>query len=336
MGGAGRQHDQTVEAECDTARRRHVGERPQKVLVDRITLAVDTVLLIHVGGEATALLGRLGQFGEAVGEFDPAGIELEALRETRIRRLHPRQRRLACRIFGEERGAADPEIGLDLFREHTAENIRPGIVRGDTGSGRRGSGGEAVAILEQIVKIDAGVAGKGLGNRQALGLSIRIGGVTAPAKGVGAGRLGRRPEESGAVEHDGLIGFSGAIPLDHGELRRVQGASFAIAEDAGKVDDLLLAGGEQLLHGELGRGVEVALHLRPVRTDPFGGEGVKVGFVARRYLQGGSLDLDKSVVREPTAKRREDAIAGEQKRPPVVVAFPFPEPRFRHRTFPTP
>ena len=71
------------------------GERGQKILVERIALAVDALLLVHVGGEAPALLGRVGQLGEAVGEFDAAGIELEALGEARIVRLRPRQRRLA-------------------------------------------------------------------------------------------------------------------------------------------------------------------------------------------------------------------------------------------------
>ena len=54
-------------------------ERGQKILVDRIALAVDALLLVHLGGEAAALLAGVGQFGEAVGELDAAGIELEAL-----------------------------------------------------------------------------------------------------------------------------------------------------------------------------------------------------------------------------------------------------------------
>ena len=83
---AGREHDQPVEAEGDAARLRHFGERRKEILVERVALAVDPRLLVHFGGEAAALLGRVGQLGEAVGEFDPAGIELEALGDARVAR----------------------------------------------------------------------------------------------------------------------------------------------------------------------------------------------------------------------------------------------------------
>ena len=61
-------------------------ERGEEILVDRIALAVDALLLVHLGLEAPALLGRIGQFAEAVGELDAAGIELEALGDARIAR----------------------------------------------------------------------------------------------------------------------------------------------------------------------------------------------------------------------------------------------------------
>ena len=55
-----------------------IGKRGEEVLVDRIALAIDRLLLVHVGGEAPALLGGVGQFAEGVGELDAAAIELEA------------------------------------------------------------------------------------------------------------------------------------------------------------------------------------------------------------------------------------------------------------------
>ena len=82
---AGRQHDQPVEAERDAARLRHHRERGQEILVDRVALAIDALLLGHLGLEAAALLGRVGQLAEAVGELDAAGIELEALGHARDR-----------------------------------------------------------------------------------------------------------------------------------------------------------------------------------------------------------------------------------------------------------
>ena len=56
----------------------------EKILVDRIGLAVNPQPLRHFRLEPSALLGRIGQFAEAIGELDPAGIEFEALGETRV------------------------------------------------------------------------------------------------------------------------------------------------------------------------------------------------------------------------------------------------------------
>ena len=60
----------------------------------------------HVLLEAAALLGGVGQFAEGVGEFDAAGVELEAFGDARVVRVEPRQRRLAGGIIarGTSRG----------------------------------------------------------------------------------------------------------------------------------------------------------------------------------------------------------------------------------------
>ena len=113
---AGRQHHQPVEAERDAAGRRHLRERRQEILVERIALAVDALLLGHLALEAAALLGRIGQLAEAVGEFDAAGIELEALGDARIVPARPRQRRLERRIFVKDGRAADAEIAARSSR----------------------------------------------------------------------------------------------------------------------------------------------------------------------------------------------------------------------------
>ena len=70
-------------------------QRGEKILVDRIGLAVDALLDRHGLLEAPALLDRVGQFAEGVGELDAAGIELEALGDARVVRAETRQRRLA-------------------------------------------------------------------------------------------------------------------------------------------------------------------------------------------------------------------------------------------------
>ena len=54
---------------------------------------------VHVRFESAPLLGRIGQFAEAVGELDAAGIKLEALGDARVIGAAARQRRLARRVF---------------------------------------------------------------------------------------------------------------------------------------------------------------------------------------------------------------------------------------------
>ena len=80
-------------------------ERGQELLVDRIALAVHALLLGHLGLEAAALLGRIGELAEAVGKLDAAGIELETLGYAWVRRRRPRQRCFDGRILGRESSA---------------------------------------------------------------------------------------------------------------------------------------------------------------------------------------------------------------------------------------
>ena len=135
----------------------------EEILVDRIALAIDARLLVHVGLEAAALLGRVGQFAEGVGEFDAAGIELEAFRDARIAGFGPRQRRLRDRIFAQDRGAAAGRDAARCARQDAAEDVRPGVVGGDADAGLDGVGGEPVAIDIVIGRhgaqqVDAGMA----------------------------------------------------------------------------------------------------------------------------------------------------------------------------------
>src|SRR5438132_14165973 len=66
---AGRQHDEAIEPERDPgAGGQPVLEGGEEVLVDRIGLAVELPLLRLVGDEPPALLGRIGQLAEGVGE----------------------------------------------------------------------------------------------------------------------------------------------------------------------------------------------------------------------------------------------------------------------------
>src|SRR3954471_3318791 len=86
------QHDQTVETERYARGLRHRGNGIEKLLVERVALAVAPRLLVHGRRKAAALFGRIGQFAEAIRQFDSAGIDLETFGHARIRALCPRQR----------------------------------------------------------------------------------------------------------------------------------------------------------------------------------------------------------------------------------------------------
>ena len=81
------QHDQPVEAERDAAGRRHRRQRGKEILVDRVALAVEASARRDLRLEPAALLGRVGELAEGVGELDAAGKQLEALGKARIVRL---------------------------------------------------------------------------------------------------------------------------------------------------------------------------------------------------------------------------------------------------------
>ena len=101
----------------------------------------------------------------------------------------------------------------------------------------------------------------------------------------------------------------------------------AIAEDPGEGEDARLAGGEQFLHGEFRRGVEIPLEPSAAGRDQLGREGMQMGLVSGRDLQRRRLDLDEASGVEPAAERRHDPVPREQERPPVGVAAGRPERR---------
>ena len=132
---------------------------------------------------------------------------------------------------------------------------------------------------------------------------------------VQAGGLRALGEQRGAVGHQRLVGFVGAIPFQQRELGMMYRAALAVAEHAGEGDDLRLAGRQQLLAGEFGRGVQMHARAPAVRRRELGGEGVQVGFIARRDLQDRHLDFDEAVAGKPVPQGRLDAPASRQERP---------------------
>jgi len=104
----------------------------------------------------------------------------------------------------------------------------------------------------------------------------------------------------------------------------VQRAPLAIAEYGREGEDALLAGRQQLLAGELGRGVEIKRVLGAVRIDERGAEGVQMGLIARRGLQNTRVDFDKALRLEPAADRGYDPPSRQQESAPIGMVLWVP------------
>ncbi len=91
----------------------------EELLIERIPFAVGCLFHIHFGFEPASLFDRIGQLSEAVGEFHPASIELEALGEARIAGQWTRQGGLFGRIFAEQREPTLPQLRFDALDKDT-------------------------------------------------------------------------------------------------------------------------------------------------------------------------------------------------------------------------
>ncbi len=127
-----------------------------------------------------------------------------------------------------------------------------------------------------------------------------------------------------------VILFVRPVPFQHGEFGMMQRTALAVAEHAREGEQPLLAGCEQLLGGELRRGMEIELRTARVRRDQFGRERVQVRLVAGRSLQDRGLDLDEIAGDKPRPQGRRDAHARQQKRPPVGINVRRPPGRRGH------
>ena len=137
----------------------------------------------------------------------------------------------------------------------------------------------------------------------------------------------RGGEQCRAIRDQHIVALVRPVPFEHGELGMMQRASFAIAEHARKRKEPRLAGRQQLLGGELRRGPQVERRVGPIQPDGLGGEGMQVGLVARRDLQGRRFDLEEIPVYEPGADGRRDPVARQQQRPTVGMPVGRPPGR---------
>jgi hypothetical protein len=134
--GPGRNHRQPVEPQRNPRRLRHAMlQRPKEILVQLPVRTLHRMTARAIGQEAGALLGRVGQLDERVGQFDPAHEQLEALRHTRIIGAAPRQRGLGGGPMGQETGPVATEPRLHPLQQQPEEQILPGFPRAQPGAG---------------------------------------------------------------------------------------------------------------------------------------------------------------------------------------------------------
>ena len=125
------QHDKPVKAHGHAAGRWHMGQGGREIFVQRITLAVSPLLLVHLGGKTGALFDGVGQFAKTVRQLHAAGIKLKPFRQPRIFGLGPRQRRLDARIVDQQGRPAKAQARLDPCRQHFGKDVRPVVLAGD-------------------------------------------------------------------------------------------------------------------------------------------------------------------------------------------------------------
>ena len=107
----------------------------------------------------------------------------------------------------------------------------------------------------------------------------------------------------------------------------VRGRALAISEDARELEEARLAGHQQLLHRDLGRGVQPERAGPPSRLRQLRGEGGDMHLHAGGHLKRRRLDLDETLPVEPVPHAPQQRRALEQCRAAGGVSLGAP-PRF--------
>ena len=143
--------------------------------------------------EAAALLDGVGEFAKTVGEFDAAGIELEALGDARIFRAG--RASAACTAGYSSRMVARPMPRLGSMRS-TSTRLKISPQRSSSAmrmpaacAAPRKALAVGLAVRQRRQQIDAGEARERFGDGQPLRLGKRIGRAAAKAELLRSRRL---------------------------------------------------------------------------------------------------------------------------------------------------
>ena len=317
-------------SERRAARVGHLGEREEEVLVYRGGYSVNAPLFLHVGLEPFPLLGWVRQFVECIRQFDPATVELEPLGDTRIVGTYTRERRLGRRVGMKNRRPPNSQVGFDQLAQEPAEDIRPTIVRRHAQAAilclrSKGLGVGTAADRQAVVYVHAGVAQKRFPHGEPLRRLERTGLPTAKHEGPRSRDVGGERSQRAAVLDQALERGVGSIPLQHRKFGRVDRRSLAIAENAGQRVNPLLPDGQELLHREFGRSMQIGVARRAVRQNERCLEPVQVSLVSGRSLEGCRLHFDEILGVEPASQEARNPRPASEAGASRGVLVPTPE-----------
>ncbi len=182
---------------------------------------------------------------------------------------------------------------------------------------------------QAVVKVDSGMAPERLAHRKALRRLERARPAAAEDEAFGARDMGGERDKCGAIIHQPVEWSADPVPFEHGEFRRVQRRALTVAENMRQRKDLRLACGDELLHREFGRRMQIGVDRRPVRPDERRAKTVEMGLVARRGLKRSRIDFHEIFGLEPAAHETEDLRPRQKRSAASGVAVGAPERRAR-------
>ncbi len=151
LGAVGEQHDQPVDADAFArGRRQAVLQRADVVGVVVHGLVVAGFLLPHLFAEARGLVLRIVELGEAVRDFAPGDVELEAFGDLRMPVARARERAHLGRVVDDE-GGLEQEL-LDQILEQRELERADAVLRANLDAQRAQLADEKVAVVQVGVR----------------------------------------------------------------------------------------------------------------------------------------------------------------------------------------
>src|SRR5205085_4857169 len=239
-------------------------------------------------------------------------------------------------IFVQNCRPFEPKHRFNARNKNLAEEIGPGVVAIGFNRGRSCRSGKGIAIAVALriqcgQEVDPGEALEGFRHGQTFGFKKGIAGAASETQHFRRCRARCRSEQIEAVADHGIVIFASAIPFEHREFRGVQRPALAIAEYAREFENPFLAGCEQFLAGEFGRGVQIEAPALALRRYEFGRKSVEMRFVAGRALQYAAFYLKKTGNLEMAPQGFLDAIACPQAGAAIRMLVGIPPALRRHR-----